>query len=119
MKMRNTYGEVEVGDGIKTYVDRKAPSNAYANGRLWSGEVTKVERHGERVAITVDVHGRSLCADDLVYGFGNARDGSHKPVVMTLNRKADEYVQQRVRDVRTGRRYWAGVEVYAGPEARA
>lgn len=109
---RNTYGEIEVGDAIGTYVDREAPSNAYGNGRLWSGTVTAVEDLGDKVRITVDVEGRSLCADDLVYGFGATREGGFRPVVYDLTHDKSEYVQRRVRDARTGRRYWSGIKAF-------
>lgn len=114
MQERSTYSEIQVGDSIQSYIDPKGPSWLGANGRLWSGEVTAVSQSGDKVAITVDVHGRSLCADDLVYGFGNTRD-AHVGVTKTLYFKPSDYLLKRVRDLKTGVRYWSGIQAF-GPD---
>jgi hypothetical protein len=96
---RKYWREVEVGDGITS-----VPADP-GNGRLWSGEVTAVRRRDDGiVCLTVDVHGRSLCADDLVYGFG-----AKGPVTYGLNYPADEATFQRVRY--KGRIVWSGHRV--------
>lgn len=74
---RRTYGEIQVGDGITT---REA-----GDGRGYAGTVTavthrEVAHRGLCACITVAVHTRDLCADDLVRGFQGATYGLTYPV---------------------------------------
>lgn len=98
---RATYGQIQAGDSIGTFNDRNAPSRYSGNGGSWQGTVTNVERDGDRVKVTVEVGTRSLCADDLVHGFHGT--------TYVCNGLADQYLQRRVRDQRTGRRFWSGL----------
>lgn len=115
---RKRFGEVQVGDHIST-----VPADP-ANGRLWSGVVTEVRRFmsqeligkpsEEMVTITVQVEGRSLCADDLVYGFGNKRDIEtgevvHVGVKKYLNYPVNQATFRKVRN--RGRIRWDGMVI--------
>lgn len=107
---RKTFSDVRVGDGITS-----VPAGDGGNGFLWSGEVTgrdEREVNGKPyVCLTVLVHGRSLCADDLVYGFGVNRDGTHREVIYHLVHPVDEALLKRVRY--KGRVVWAGYRAEA------
>lgn len=108
---RKRYGDVQVGDGVRT-----VPADP-GNGRLWSGVVTAARRFTSQavigvparamVEITVEVHGRSLCAEDLAHGFGyrTSRDEFRQPVY-TLNYPVDAPTFRKV--ISRGRKVWDG-----------
>ena len=117
---RKRWNEVRAGDSIKS-----VPHDP-GNGRLWSGEVTAVSRFmsqaligvpsREMVRVTVEVHGRSLCADDLVHGFGHrTRTDEFKAPVYTLCHPVNESLFKRVNY--KGRSMWTGHEVYGEADA--
>lgn len=112
---RKRWNEVRAGDSIKS-----VPTDA-GNGRLWSGEVTAVATFmsqaligvpsREMVRVTVEVHGRSLCADDLVHGFGyRTRNSAFVAPTYTLCHPVNESLFRRVKH--RGREMWTGYEVY-------
>lgn len=112
---RKRWNEVKVGDGIKS-----VPCDE-GNGRLWSGVVTAVREFDSQavigrpsrrmVQVTVEVHGRSLCSEDLAHGFGyRTRTSEFKHPVYTLNHPINESLFRKV--IYRGRSCWNGHEVY-------
>jgi hypothetical protein len=111
--VRAKYSDAQVGDHIVTFFGPDAPYAAGSNGHAWDGEVIEVIRTDERVTLRIRLNGRSLCADDLVYGFGRTRDGGSKEVIHCLTRPIDMYTHQRFLNRKLGRRYWSGHSIYA------
>lgn len=118
MDRRKRFGEVQVGDHIRT-----VPADP-GNGRLWSGVVKSVERRmsqaligkpsEEMIHLVVTVEGRSLCADDLVYGFGAKKDFEtgevvSREVVYHLNYPVKQATFRKVRN--RGRVRWDGMVI--------